>query len=55
MPCKYIIILHHVFELAQLNLDLKNCQNGTNIDNFVNFKKEALKFSQNMYLSFMIL
>ena len=32
-----VYILHHVFELAELNLDLKICLNGSNIDNFVIF------------------
>ena len=34
-----LYVLHHVFELAQLNLDFKNCQNESNINNFVIFKR----------------
>ena len=55
MPCKYIIILHHVFELTQVNLDFKSCVNGSNSDNLVIFNRWVLKFLQNMYLCFLIL
>ena len=55
MPCKYIIILHHVFEVTQVNLDFKSCVNGSNSDNLVIFNRWVLKFLQNMYLCFLIL